>query len=617
MMRHTSRLAAVVTAGGLLSTAILPGLGTLDTTAAWADTTSDTGAEPTTDTGSTGRAYPGDPDRESVLVTREEARIDTLRGAASAAQWPGSGLSAPFTVTPANALPTVVLVPATAPYTYQDLVDIPDTLSRQPDGSYLLSKSVVVVAGATLDLSMPNDHELHLASSPDGYVSILGLGGTLRGAGTAEHPLTITGWDAAAQTPDTLTDDGRAYIRTLGGTAVLSQTHLDHLGFWSGNTGGLAITGASEVSTPADADTSAASGAPATGRLDHVIIDGNAFGIFVNGATGVSIINSLIVNSLVDGIVFHREVTSSSVRSTITSNNAVDGLSVTRASTGIHVTGVTSEHNGRDGFAFDGTPLADGPSATGAAVDDYGNNVLSTSTTSTNERYGVRVVGGENVQVTRNTVRNNETGIALSGAASDVVVSHNTVTNSDEHGITVVDAVQDASVTGNTVTGADTGIYLRDSTGQVTGNTVTEATNHGVTLVGTNNGSVVKDNTLAGEGPTAIDLERGTGTTLGTNAVADWSRARSLPIIIREIFQPLTVLWVILATLLVLTATRGARRRTQGIHNPYEEMRPLSQFTEGMVSPEAVGLVASPVPATAHSTVRYGEPDNGPAGVRG
>ncbi|MEB0284855.1 hypothetical protein QN347_20550, partial [Sphingomonas sp. 10B4] len=43
--------------------------------------------------------------------------------------------------------------------------------------------------------------------------------------------------------PDTITSDGRAYIRAIGGHTDLTHAHIANLGFWGGNTGGLAFTG--------------------------------------------------------------------------------------------------------------------------------------------------------------------------------------------------------------------------------------------------------------------------------------------------------------------------------------------------------------------------------------
>ena len=57
--------------------------------------------------------------------------------------------------------------------------------------------------------------------------------------------------------------------------------------------------------------------------------------------------------------------------------------------------------------------------------------------------------------------------------------------------------------------------------------------------------------------------------------------------VLRSIFRPLTVVWILLAVVLIATAISVARRgRQRGIRDPYAENAPLSTFTRGAVPPE-------------------------------
>ena len=47
------------------------------------------------------------------------------------------------------------------------------------DGSFLLSEHVLVLAGAALRLSEPGGLTLRLASSPEGFATIVSFGGEL------------------------------------------------------------------------------------------------------------------------------------------------------------------------------------------------------------------------------------------------------------------------------------------------------------------------------------------------------------------------------------------------------------------------------------------------------
>ena len=75
-------------------------------------------------------------------------------------------------------------------------------------------------------------------------MSIVNYGGRLNIAGRHRR----SGRDHAASTgsrpsPTTVTDDGRAYLRSIGGQISIEHAEISSLGFWSGRTGGLALTG--------------------------------------------------------------------------------------------------------------------------------------------------------------------------------------------------------------------------------------------------------------------------------------------------------------------------------------------------------------------------------------
>jgi parallel beta-helix repeat protein len=578
--------------------------------------------------GSHGRPYGGDPSKESALVSAENQRIYNLRAITAAARWSGIVVSQPYVVK-MGATPTLVLVAADQPYTLSAVETlIPSGLVRQPDGSYLLSDNLVVESGATLSFSDPDGATLHLASSASGFVSIISQGGALALAGSQKAPLVIDSWDASRGATDTTTADGRSYVRIIGGTADFSYVTFENLGFWSGNTGGVAVTGtqsnpsavaqaASKAGAPPSKTVHGATLAPtgsvsgiagavagsqgtysyATAELDHVIVKGDAYGLFVNGSKGVDVENTVVENSLVDGIVLHRYVTNSTITSTVTKDNAVDGFAMTRASTGIDLTRLTSTGNGRDGISLDDSALADGPNATGTAVTSYGGNTVTDSTSSHNGRYGISVIGGNNIQITGNTADDDFMGIVLSDSAKDVAVRGNEIDNSTKHGISLIDFVSGSSIRENSISGADIGVYLRDSSGSIQRNTVSGVTSHAVSLIGSNTGSVIAGNTVSGSGPTAIDTARGSGATVDANTQLQWTSTKPLLTVIREVLQPLTVMWVVLGLIVLLTAFSGRRHRKRGIRDPYENLRPLSQLTKGIVTPEEVGLV----PAAAGS----------------
>ena len=568
---------------------------------------------------STGESYGGDPVREARLVRSEAQRLVYVRTVSASARWNAAVADDPYRV---RTGPTFTLVlPARAePYTVADLERLaPDTFVKQPDGGYLLSEHVLVLTGATLALAPPPGAapgsaglSIRLKSDAQSFVSIVTSGGSLRVDGTAQAPVAITSWDGTAAAPDADTSDGRAYLRVIGGQASFSHASFSELGFWSGNTGGLALTGTEAAATfdaftgnQAD-PTAAVSGAqvlppgtPVTpaaeseytfvsAGLDHVTLVGNAFGLFVTSAEGVVIRDSSISRSLVDGLVFHRFVTDSSITRTTSFANAVDGFRLSRSSAGVTLRDVTASDNGRDGLSLDGRPLAAGPSATGTAVEKFGDNRVTGGVFRDNERYGISVSGGRDVVLADNHVVGNQSGIVVNHEADGVAVVGNRLERQAQQSISIRDAVVEADVSENTVSGGDTAIYVRNSEARVADNTVRAVSNHGVTLMGDTRGSTVVDNTIAGFGAIPVYTERATGGVVRANDTLDWRKAASAETVVNAIFQPLTLVWIVLAVLVLASALSPSARRAREIRHPYADRAPLSEFTRGVVSRDSM-----------------------------
>ncbi|QCB94509.1 right-handed parallel beta-helix repeat-containing protein [Cellulomonas shaoxiangyii] len=610
-----------------------------------ADTTDELDTEDV-DASAGGRPYPGDVTTEPVLVADEDDRLDEIRTVASMVRWRQLEMDAPYRLTSGSTY-TLVLTKREAPYTVTDLLALaPQTFVRQPDGAFLLSENVVVQPGATLELSGAGGLTVRLASDSERFVSIVNYGGKLVTGGTANDPVVITSWDRTAGAPDLLTDDGRAYVRAVGGQVDLRATEFRDLGFWSGRTGGVALTGTDrptggaleqfgrelrdDVSAMKGTAPATEPGAPPTdaappveepagavpgvlpagelplpevdlddpsysyvaARIDGVTFDGNAFGLFLSSANGVDITDTVVSDSLVDGLVLHRFVANAAISATEVSGNAGDGIVLSRATTGIVLSEVSATGNGDNGIELRGESLADGPSATGSPVGDYGNNSVSNSVASDNARYGIEVVGGRNVSLTANDVSGNDMGIVVRDPASEVAVVGNRLRDNARHGIALRDGVLSATVSGNVLDDGSNGIYLRDAVADVRRNTVSGMTLHAVTLVGDVGTTVVTENDLAGRGPSAVDRKRVTGTELEVtgNDEGGWASTKPFWTVVRNAAQPLTVMWVLLGLLVVVTAVRGAGRPRTRTH-PYAEQARLSTI---------VGRPANDLPLSTH-----------------
>lgn len=571
-----------------------------------------------------GEQYPGDAALESLLVASEERRLIDVRSISNAAGWTNVNQGRPYRLVTGNTY-TLVLIRRDAAYTIDDLLEYaPSTFVRQPDGSYLLSENIVVEQGATLRLASEEGMVLHMASTPDAFVSIVTIGGALEFTGTIDQPIEVSGWDPVAQKVDTETSDGRAYIRVTGGHAAMAHVRFHDLGFWSGATGGIALTGTAAPETLSeDADQNRvdegetaptvygtelypAGGAqlldaqPELGAYSYVSADiddvtsrDNAFGMFITSAKGVDLRDSSFENNLVDGLVLHRGVTDTVVHNVTASHNAVDGVRVTRAATGVVIDRLTAEQNGRNGLTLEGGPLADGPSATGTPVGSYGNNAVSNSLIEGNGRYGIEVIGGTQIVIDGNSVSGHEMGIVVANLVDHVTITDNIVEASAEHGIALRNGVSDAIVQGNSIAGGEVGIFLRDAGGLIDRNSIKDVSNHGVTLIRDSTTSTVTNNIISGRGPSAIDTARALSEPIvEDNDLDAWQGTKPLDVVLRSIFQPLTVMWILLGLIVVVTAFTGLRRRRtrQPVQShPYEAQRPLASLTTGIADPATFG----------------------------
>jgi parallel beta-helix repeat protein len=564
-----------------------------------------------------GSTYPGDPKSEALLTEAENTRLISVRSIVNQADITGASTAGPYRLVTGKTY-TLVLPARAAAYTFQDLQELePSTLVRQPDGSYLLGEDIVVDAGATLDIESDTGLVLRMSSTSDAFTSIVTLGGSLAIGGTETRPITITSWDPTTGKVDNDTTDGRSYIRVVGGNARLSYVNFNHLGFWSGVTGGVSLTGTQKADlgsaiantgTPTTSTLPKVFGTtllPATGAgagtlsitpdlsgysyvsalVQNVNVSDDAFGLFVSSAEGVAVSHVNVSRSLVDGIVFHRDVTDSTITNTTSSHNAVDGVILTRATSGIELSTVTAEHNGHNGITIEGGALATGPNPTGVPVSTYGNNGVGNSNASDNGHYGIAIVGGTNMRVVGNTASNDVSGVVVSDAATGTSVRNNLIENSSKQGIALRNAGTNTLVQGNTVDGADIGIYARDAGGNIDHNTIQDVQTHAIALVGATGSSTIQKNTLQGSGYSAVDTSRTSGATVGVNDEQHWINTKPFNVVLGAIFQPLTIMWIAIALVIALSTVAMVGRRRIMAH-PYANMAPLSSYTRGVVTPE-------------------------------
>jgi parallel beta-helix repeat protein len=586
--------------------------------------------------------------KESAVLAAEDRRLSQLRSIVAVAPLHGAAWKAPYRLGTASGY-TLVLTARKAVYTIADLLKLaPQTFVRQADGSYLLLESIYVDSGAKLNLTAPGGLTLRMASNVNGFVSIIAFGGSLSMIGSAQQPMKITSWDARTAKPDTDPTDGRSYIRAVGGQFTMEHVDVSDLGFWSGRTGGVSLTGTDRPNTgstqgpstyvpvhgkiarkdsktaaktaktqsaakPTDTlgtneVTSLPAGAIAdpnsqfdVGGLSYVsatisdsAFTGNAYGLFISGANGVQITRTKITGSLVDGLVLYRFATQVVLEKVDSSRNQGDGFVLARAAQEIRISGSIANQNSGNGFTLNGQPLATGPSASGGPVGSYGNNTIANSTANNNGHYGVEALGGMNINIDNNALSGNVMGIVVRRNSQKVSLVGNVLTAQQREGISIRDGNTGTIVSGNIVKGAQTGIYLRDSTAEITGNTVKGSALHAVTLVGRDNGTTVSDNVLSGQGTSAVSSSRASSAHLvGVNDTLGWHSTTPLLTRLLRLLHPTTLVWIGVFMLIVVAGVKG--RRTRRLHTsgsssdllaglPYHDKTPLPQVIVGEIA---------------------------------
>ncbi|MWK34894.1 right-handed parallel beta-helix repeat-containing protein [Actinomadura sp. J1-007] len=569
-----------------------------------------------------------DAKRQATLVDQEDQRIMQTRSVLAAILMIGGAATATWKRPQifGSAQGKTLVLPAVnsgKSYTVADLQRYGGKyFQRQADGSYVLGIHVFLADGAKLLLQNPSGgpFTLRMGSVPGAFSSIVSFGGSIQISGTQRSPAQITSWNPQSRQPDTQVADGRAYIRAVGGDFKMKYAKVSNLGFWSGRTGGIALTGTDRPASavkhlnkdqrhankkqrvernknggsgggggPGDIETEKPGGTathvPAadlvTGAIDNSTISGDAFGLFVSGSNQTQVTNNRIENSLVNGLVMHRFAKNANISNTTVTGSAGDGFVLSRATEKVRVTNCTAERNGHNGFTVNGQALAVGPSASGESLESFGDSSINNSVAKDNGHYGIELMGGDKLSVQNSKVIGGDMGIVVRSGATAVQISGNQLTGQVRQGIALRDGVEDASVAGNTISGPHTGVYMRNASGKLVGNVVRGATSHGISLIGSAGGSEVRNNTLSGRGTSAVSSSRAHGeVTKEDNDTDHWTDTASLWMKAQRYMTPLNMIWAAVLLMVAFSMFRarngGLRIGRTGLH-PYALQQPMEK----------------------------------------
>lgn len=470
---------------------------------------------------------------QAALVIAEDNRLRSLLQHADR-------LTAPSIVVVPGSLATLILPARVTPYTFSDLESAGAVSPLGLSGWYMLLDSVLVSPSATLDVSGGGLSTLLMDSNATGFTSLVTWGGTINISGTAEDPISITGWDSVNDQPAQDAGYGRPYIRAIGGQLDLNEVRASSLGFWSGRTGGVAWTG---ISTQ-----------PASGGATSSTFVGDTYGAFVTGSSQVQFSDDLFEANELDGLRLNRNTNFSVVTGSAAARNGGNGFVISRGASSDSLLGDLSIHNAGNGFLLDGQPLVSGASPSGGQVEPSTGTALGASEASQNGRSGILVEGGSGTVVQHNLVCGTSTGIAIRLGADLTSVVGNEVECGGSLALSIGPSVTGTTVSGNTLSNADIGILVRNSPGvRLMNNQLTKMSVFAISVRGTSPGVVGNGNVLAGVGFEPINVQGGAATPVlvGTNSQA-WQR-RSNPTLLSYLrYHPLLATWLTILVLVVL-----------------------------------------------------------------
>jgi len=485
--------------------------------------------------------------REAAAVSAEDSRIRIMLHDAG-------HIYQPEVIPTRGNLPTLVLTAGQDTYTAADLVQY-GALVMLPDHAALLIDNVFVSTNARLSLGGSGLRTLYLDNSGGGFATIVGWDGNLSFQGSASQPMTIVGWNRAANAPAADTGNGRSYIREVGGTMTLSDVRVSSLGFWSGRTGGVAWTGLT--------------GSPSKGGATASTFTANTYGAFVSRGSGVTFRGDLFEYNELDGLHIHRYSVDSSVISSSADRNGGNGFIVSPATVSTLLANDVSEHNAGNGYFINGKPLATGASAAGGSVAPGSGTVVEDSAAVNNGQIGILVEGGTGTVISGDQVCASVTAIAVRYGVTDGVLTGNYVSCDPRSGFSIGPSTPGLLVSGNTVVGPRTGFIVSGSGAiDLQDNHVVEATVFGVSARGLSSKVTGVGNVISGTGFRAIDARADAAVpVLSATNVSGWVYHGKVSFWSYLRFHPLAALWLSIS-ILVLIAWAWSHRRRLPAH-PY------------------------------------------------
>lgn len=403
---------------------------------------------------------------------------------------------------------TVVLAPRNGQPTVYGVVDLVErgAARHDADSTFTLLRHVVVRPGAELDLV--GEGTFRMASSPAGTVSIVAWGGALGFAGSEGKSLVVTSWDDAAAAADLDESDGRAYIRVRDGALVSARTDFRDLGYWSGRTGGLAVTGTGD--------------ARATARVLTSTMTGLHYGFFLSDTTGVLLQDATVEGAILTGVEVTNGADATTIERTTVTGSGGDGVSVSRQSTGTTITDSTVRGSTGWGIRIDGSALADGPTSGGYGLRPAQGFTLTGSHVRDNGEGGVRVISTDAIDMRGTDVAESRSAVLVEGPSTGLTVTDVDLASADLRALDVAGEITDATVSDSRLSGRRIALELTGAAVIVRDNDLRVASGFAVELSEEARADIT-GNAFHGVGQDVVASWSGSRTMQAGNDQSDWT----------------------------------------------------------------------------------------------
>jgi len=362
------------------------------------------------------------------------------RDAVALARWAGrlgtnSGTAQVVRLTPTRSV--LVLLPRQEPYTAADLLAFPQAATAPAPGEVVLRLPVVVMRNAVLDVDSARTSRLRLASSPAGFATLIGLGGSILLTGSDRVPLDVGTVDPGTGGIDRRPEDGRGFVLDLQGRMNLSHVRVSGLGFGQGMASGIAWVGTAYE--------------PARGTVTHSTFSGNRYGAYTFHAIGMTWTDDVFEDNQVYGLAAQDFSSEFVIRDSLARRNGRHGFALSRGCQDNVLDGNVAEANLGDGFALDDAPLT-GLGPKDPALVSTGNR-LRDNTARSNGGSGIDVHGGSDTTLLANRSIGNRLGVRYAATASGTV-QDNQVHGNTLVGIRVEAGAGDVVLRGNSGSGS-------------------------------------------------------------------------------------------------------------------------------------------------------------------